>query len=213
MAIIDDENRIVAVLVGRPVGKPDWPQVVAGLEAAVNRLETAAKFSADECDHRRGPFPAKDFGVSHGGGQTVRFHFIHTTMCADALYVKHPSTLNLGSERNKCAIDAFRADPNVIRAAGFANSAFACYAPKMYQRYCKYFTGLREKDPSLKWNFPNSVFPAVTANTGKAAASYDHIDYANAAAGWCSITSAGTFDPKKGGHLILFDINKVVEFP
>lgn len=134
-------------------------------------------------------------------------------MHTDILYVKRPSVLNQGSQRNDRAIDAFCTDPNVIRAAGFANSAFACYGPKMYQRYCQYFTGLRERDPSLKWNFPNSVFSTATANTGPAAASYDHLDYANTAAGWCSITSAGTFDPKKGGHLILFDINKVVEFP
>lgn len=117
------------------------------------------------------------------------------------------------SERNERAFNAFCANQYVKRVAGFADSGFAYYAPKMYARYCKYFTQLRDRDPSLKWNFPGSVFPAVTANFGKAAASYDHLDYANAAAGWCSITSAGTFDPKKGGHLILFDINQVIEFP
>ncbi|KZP06416.1 hypothetical protein FIBSPDRAFT_764451 [Athelia psychrophila] len=194
LAIIDDEDRIIAVLVGRPVGD-DWLHVVAGLEAAINQLGKAAKFTEEECDHRRGPLPAMDFGVSHGGGQ------------------KRPSVLKQGSEQNQHAIDAFCADPNVIRAAGFADSGFACYAPKMYQRYSQYSTALQKSDPSLKWNFPKSIFASATSNIGPAAASYDHLDYSNAAAGWCSITSAGTFDPKKGGHLILFDINKVVEFP
>ncbi|KAH9028839.1 hypothetical protein EDB83DRAFT_2193757, partial [Lactarius deliciosus] len=29
----------------------------------------------------------------------------------------------------------------------------------------------------------------------------------------CSITSLGTFDPKKGGHIILWDFKMVMEFP
>lgn len=80
MAIIDDEGRIIAVLVGRPVGD-DWPYVVAGLEAAINQLGKAAKFTEEECDHRRGPLPAMDFGVSHGGGQKVHQYFLgHTSL-------------------------------------------------------------------------------------------------------------------------------------
>lgn len=75
IAIIDDADHIVAVLLGRPMSKPgtvdDWPDVVAGLEAAINELGNAAHFSAEDRDHRRGPLPAKDFGVSHGGGQKV----------------------------------------------------------------------------------------------------------------------------------------------
>ncbi|KZP10896.1 hypothetical protein FIBSPDRAFT_962675 [Athelia psychrophila] len=176
IAIIDDENRIIAVLLGRPVAKPgtldDWPTVVAGLEAAINKLGQEGGFSDQDCNHRRGPLPAKDFGISHGGGQT------------------HPRYLNLGNERNERAVDAFRDDIYVKRAVGFASSGFSCFAPKMYER----------------------VFPSVTNNCGPKAASYDHLDYANAAGGWCSITSAGTFDPKHGGHLILFDIAKVIEF-
>lgn len=76
IAIIDDENRIIAILLGRPVAKPgtpdDWPTVVAGLEAAINKLGEEGDFSKEERNHRRGPLPAKDFGISHGGGQTVR---------------------------------------------------------------------------------------------------------------------------------------------
>ena len=35
----------------------------------------------------------------------------------------------------------------------------------------------------------------------------------NKAVGWCDITTMGSYDHKKGGHLVLFDINKVIEFP
>lgn len=83
----------------------------------------------------------------------------------------------------------------------------------MYERYCDYLTRLCQHDPTLRWNFKKSVFPTTTVNFGPSAVCYDHIDFANAAAGWCSITAAGTYDPKHGGHLILFDINKIIEFP
>jgi hypothetical protein len=35
----------------------------------------------------------------------------------------------------------------------------------------------------------------------------------NKAAGWCDITAMGSYDYKQGGHLILFNINKIIEFP
>ncbi|KAF7965357.1 hypothetical protein HWV62_44269 [Athelia sp. TMB] len=146
VTILDDERRVIAVLVGRPLKKSgevdDWPEAVAGLEAAINKLEADSTFSAKQSSHRRGPHPAKVFGVSHGGGQ------------------KKPS-----------------------------------------------------HDPSLIWSFPRSVFPATTVNFGPGAVCYDHLDYGNAAAGCCSITSAGSYNPKLGGHIVLFDIDKIVEFP
>lgn len=49
----------------------DWPQVVIGLEAAVGKLKRDSTFSEKQSNHRRGPFLAKSFGVSHGGGQAV----------------------------------------------------------------------------------------------------------------------------------------------
>lgn len=93
------------------------------------------------------------------------------------------------------------------------SGAFSAYAPKLYERYCDYFERLHAHDPTLTWNFPKSVFPATTVNFGPNTVCYDHLDFGNAAAGWCAITSAGSYDPKLGGHLILFDIDLIVEFP
>jgi hypothetical protein len=42
---------------------------------------------------------------------------------------------------------------------------------------------------------------------------FRHTDHKNLAFGWCSVASLGSFDPKKGGHLILWDCKLVVEFP
>jgi hypothetical protein len=30
---------------------------------------------------------------------------------------------------------------------------------------------------------------------------------------WLAITALGTFDPRRGGHLILWDLGRVIEFP
>ncbi|KAJ7256855.1 hypothetical protein B0H12DRAFT_1015628, partial [Mycena haematopus] len=42
---------------------------------------------------------------------------------------------------------------------------------------------------------------------------FKHRDVLNLPFGWCAIQAAGPFDPKKGGHLILWDLKLVVEFP
>ena len=72
---------------------------------------------------------------------------------------------------------------------------------------------MTDQDPSLKWYFKNSIFPATTVNFGPNAVCWDHIDHANYACGWCAIWGLGPYDPTRGGHLILFDIKKFIQFP
>lgn len=73
--ILDDEDHIVAVPVGRPMAKPgkpdDWDEVIAGMEAAIEKLWCSCTLSKKDKKHCRGPHPAKACGISHGGGQTV----------------------------------------------------------------------------------------------------------------------------------------------
>ncbi|KAJ7185117.1 hypothetical protein B0H12DRAFT_1040432, partial [Mycena haematopus] len=40
-----------------------------------------------------------------------------------------------------------------------------------------------------------------------------HRDVCNLPFGWCAVQSLGQFDATKGGHLILWDLKLVVEFP
>lgn len=40
-----------------------------------------------------------------------------------------------------------------------------------------------------------------------------HKDFRNLSFGLCSITALGTFDPIKGGHLVLEELGLVIEFP
>jgi hypothetical protein len=67
----------------------------------------------------------------------------------------------------------------------------------------------------LKRNFSanTSVFAAATFNFGPQTVTFPHLDFANLAWGWCSITSLGDFDPDKGGHLILWDLKLIIRFP
>ncbi|KII83223.1 hypothetical protein PLICRDRAFT_119708, partial [Plicaturopsis crispa FD-325 SS-3] len=92
-------------------------------------------------------------------------------------------------------------------------AAFAFWAPKMFQDYKDHLEPLFEKTPGLKINFANSIFPTATFNLGPRTVSLDHLDSANVAAGFCPIFCAGSFDSKKGGHLILYDLKKIIEFP
>jgi len=39
------------------------------------------------------------------------------------------------------------------------------------------------------------------------------MDQGNLSFGWCSITALGQFDPCRGGHLILWDLGLVIDFP
>jgi len=57
---------------------------------------------------------------------------------------------------------------------------------------------------------PQSLPPQPT---GPRTVCYKHKDFANLAYGLCSVTSLGRFDPTKGGHLILWELGIVVEFP
>jgi hypothetical protein len=41
----------------------------------------------------------------------------------------------------------------------------------------------------------------------------DHIDYSNIPFGWCAVWALGSYNLKKGGHLVLWPVKKVIQFP
>ncbi|KAM6490140.1 hypothetical protein JOM56_014459, partial [Amanita muscaria] len=57
------------------------------------------------------------------------------------------------------------------------------------------------------------VLPCCLVNLGEQTASFPHRDVANLAQSWSSITHLGNFNAEKGGHLVLWDLGLVVEFP
>jgi hypothetical protein len=74
-------------------------------------------------------------------------------------------------------------------------------------------TKLKERNPYLEFNFPNSIFACCTYNFGPMTVALRHLDHLNYVAGWCSVTSLGQFDHTRGGHIILWDLKLVIEFP
>lgn len=70
-----------------------------------------------------------------------------------------------------------------------------------------------EADARLRVNFANNVFGAAEFNLGPRVITRPHKDHQNLAWGWCGVTALGDFDPRKGGHLVLWDLRMMVEFP
>jgi hypothetical protein len=89
----------------------------------------------------------------------------------------------------------------------------AFYAPKLFGFYRDKLDELFDHHPTLRRNFPHSVFPASTFNLGPSTVCIEHVDSANVAHGFCPITSIGSYDPTKGGHIILQQPKLVIEFP
>jgi len=83
----------------------------------------------------------------------------------------------------------------------------------MHEMYASMLQKLQDYNEKLQRPFPNSVFANFTANFGPETVCYDHKDSGNLPCGWCVVTALGEFDPKRGGHLVLWDLNMVIEFP
>ncbi|KAJ7866588.1 hypothetical protein B0H14DRAFT_3084193 [Mycena olivaceomarginata] len=87
----------------------------------------------------------------------------------------------------------------------FASSLILLWAPLLNAFYLVNKTLLSAWKPSMRWHV-NTLFAACTFNFGPRAITAPHLDFANLAWGWCSVTALGNFDPNFGGHLILWDL-------
>lgn len=147
--------------------------------------------------------------------------------------MKAPGNLDTGKDniRKERAFQSLRQNPDIQRLVGYQSSkqlsaksrmasmliyqeaAFQLWNPRLHERYRTLRDNLLHHHPGLDWTWPDCPFAAATFNLGPQTVTYKHRDLKNAAGGWCAITSAGTYDPKKGGHLVLWDLGLVVEFP
>jgi len=91
---------------------------------------------------------------------------------------------------------------------------FLTWAPKLYVYYLETMSALMAKYPDIRLPFWNcKVFASFALNFGPRTVCYPHIDIKNLAFGWCCITALGDYDHRKGGHLVLWDVKMVIEFP
>lgn len=161
---------------------------------------------------RRGRFKTMRCGISHGGGQT------------------HPRNLS-NTKKDQAILDWLNNKEAFDRFAGFAScksihtpqpsvsneyghvAIMATWAPALHDFYSKQLGALYVNDPSLKKTFKSSAFASTTYNLGPNTVCFPHKDFANLAFGLCSVTALGRFDPTKGGHLVLWELGLVIEFP
>ncbi|KAK7030289.1 hypothetical protein VNI00_014306 [Paramarasmius palmivorus] len=192
--IIDKSDTVIGLLVGPPRGDASWNDVV---KTAARELEEARKeiyFEDKRLSHKRGWFPVQPFGYSFGGGQLRPKRVYHTP-------------------KNEEVLQRLTDQPCFKRLAGHANGAFATWAPKVYRHYLDYDSRIRSKHPDCTRNFENSVWACATYNFGPNTVTVQHIDHLNYIFGWCAITALGSFDYRKGGHIVLWELGLVLEFP
>lgn len=92
-------------------------------------------------------------------------------------------------------------------------AAFQLWCPSVFEFYKKRLDDLYKSKPELKRITPRGIYPTAAFNFGPSAWTHRHRDVMNCAFGWCAIQALGSFDHKKGGHLILPDLELVMEFP
>jgi hypothetical protein len=83
----------------------------------------------------------------------------------------------------------------------------------VYRYYSERLEKLFSRLPDLNRIFPRSVYPCAAFNFGKSVCCHKHRDVMNCPFGFCAIVALGDFNPKDGGHLILWEMRLVVEFP
>lgn len=73
---------------------------------------------------------------------------------------------------------------------------------------------LFDKMPHLRRIFGcKNIFACAAFNFGPRVCTVSHRDQLNLSFGWCGIFALGWFDSKLGGHLVLDDIKRIIEFP
>jgi hypothetical protein len=93
-----------------------------------------------------------------------------------------------------------------------SSASFALWNPGVYAYYRERVQKIRKKMPHLTPNSSKTIFPSAAFNLRKVC-TFKHRDSQNCPFGWCAITALGSFDPKKGGHLVLSDLKLIIEFP
>ncbi|KAF7972007.1 hypothetical protein HWV62_19295 [Athelia sp. TMB] len=210
--ILDRKGRIFGVCAGSP-SDAGWGAVHQEAAELIRAASRECRFPKGCNAHRRGDFPALAKGVSFGGGQKVSSNVPHR-LPADARE-QQPGNL-VHSELNGSALTKLLSSRPIRRIAGFASTAadaFAFWCPRLCHHYRVTLGKLFHRYPLLQRNFQHSIFPCATVNFGPRTCCFPHRDTNNLPYGLCAITALGSFNSKLGGHLILWDLKVVIEFP
>lgn len=211
---------------------PSYDQVNDELQSIFDSTREAYSLEAKQINHRRGAFPAISSGISYGGGQKVRAPI--SSLCrvlrSRSPGLQYVMNLSQKTDSNQAVMKSLLSQTVVRRVANFGSSklsippsnpclslcspgAVQLFAPRMYDYYGTNLDTLCKKYPKLQPNFPNNVFGSATFNLGPRTISYVHADHQNLPHSWCAITAVGDYNPVEGGHIILWELRMVIEFP
>ena len=207
MPILDHETRLVAILAGHP-DDDCWPDLC---KQAANMFEEArgrCQIPIKAGHHLHGHFAALRTGVSHGGGQKAPENLQNSPQNNEIL----TELIHSGGIRDLQRVSiACAGKPSLISPG--TTGVLATWTPDLHAYYASALNILHMHNQSLKRNFPTSVFAATMYNLGPRTICFKHTDFANLAFSMCTVTAFGNFDPKKSGHLILWECGLVIEFP
>ncbi|KAI0039143.1 hypothetical protein FA95DRAFT_1456579, partial [Auriscalpium vulgare] len=194
-SIYDSGDRVLIQLAGRPPNDASWAGEATELSEFFSDVGEKCDFKTGQVRHTRGQYPIMRAGFSFGGGPKEPYN------------VKQ-ATVTQGRQRNRLLQHR-----GLRRFAEFQSSALSLHRPKLFLHVDDVVAGAMAQDASLTKAFEGSVFPTATFNFGPQAQTKPHRDNKNIPYGWCAITALGNFDHAKGGHLILWELKLVIEFP
>ncbi|KAL0564714.1 hypothetical protein V5O48_017325 [Marasmius crinis-equi] len=176
-------------------GWPDdeWGLLIGRVRTLLSTLRTKLHLKRSMKEGRRGVFDAITAGISLGCGQQVPMQFSH-------------------SEHNAALLDEFFANPDVQRIARSQEYLLQAFYGKLHALYTWVLDRVIEDGEGLKRNYPKTCFAATTLNMDRAC-TLKHVDHLNLFCGLCAVFNVGDFDYEKGGHLVLWDLGLVLEFP
>ncbi|KAL1713847.1 hypothetical protein EV715DRAFT_210798 [Schizophyllum commune] len=191
---VNREQIVMVMLVGSGKGKAKIDH--ARIAHTIREVQGRIPFSEEEQDHRRGFFDVKAIGISHGGGQ------------------KQPGPLKHLDKTQKQLLRITKLKP-MRRIAHLNSGAFQNWQPDTFDHYAETKTKLIGWRPRLRrfFNFPKSVWSCLTINFGPRTVCTPHRDFNNLSHGFCAITALGSFNPDRGGHLILRELKLAIRFP
>ncbi|KAI9069582.1 hypothetical protein FKP32DRAFT_1671248 [Trametes sanguinea] len=188
--ILDKSGRVFAVLAGRPQD-PGWDSINANLQDIFENARDAYSLETKQLTHRRGNYAAVGVGISYGGGQQRASNLSQST-------------------HNQAVTDLLLRHTGVRRVANFANTLCSSLHRGSTATMSLLSTRLLSITPRFVRTSP---FAAATFNLGPETVTHRHRDHLNLPFGWCAVTAIGDFDPVAGGHLVLWELKMVFEFP
>ncbi|KAJ3567918.1 hypothetical protein NP233_g6052 [Leucocoprinus birnbaumii] len=144
--------------------------------------------------HRRGTHKAIHMGVLHGGGSKVPVIIDNRTV-------------------DKMSVERTILDSEIItKHISHSSAALELWFPKQAVVCCENLLALLNHSGELAPNSYSSSFPTLTVNFDNVVC-HKHLDDQNYPYSLCSIQPLGPFNPDEGGHLILWDMKRIIRFP